>query len=107
MGKWNNLNCEQPTFFVCNYGEEITANTGCDVFDIDGFLTECSAEFPAAKSEIDEVHGSMMGMIADLEKAQNATSDAVDVLSAKVETEVARVDGESDATNAAISSLGT
>merc|ERR1712048_334604 len=80
---------------------------GCDVFDIDGFLTECSLEFPSAKSEIDEVYGSMVGMIADLEAAQNATSDAVDVLSAKVESEISRVDGESDATNAAVSALET
>merc|ERR1712207_36876 len=49
----------------------------------------------------------MKGMIAELEKAQNATSDAVDVLSAKVESEISRVDGESDATNAAVSALET
>merc|ERR1712154_366252 len=48
-----------------------------------------------------------MGMIADLEAAQNATSDAVDVLSAKVESEIARVDNEQQATNDAVSALDT
>jgi hypothetical protein len=83
------------------------ADTGCEVFDIDGFLTECSVEFPAAKREIDEVHGSAKGMIADLEAAQTATSGAVDVLSANVESEIARVDGEQQATNDAVSALDT
>merc|ERR1719439_30969 len=46
-------------------------------------------------------------MIAELEAAQNATSDAVDVLSAKVESEIARVDGEQQATNDAVTALDT
>jgi len=73
---------------------------GCSVFDIDGFLTDCSEEFPAAQKEIDEVHTAMKGEIARLETAQTA-------LSTKVDTEVARLDTELSDGSTATETLDT
>jgi len=73
---------------------------GCSVFDIDGFLTDCSEEFPAAQKEIDEVHTAMKEEIARLETAQTA-------LSTKVDTEVARLDTELSDGSTATETLDT
>lgn len=77
----------------------------CSVFDIDGFLTECSTEFPAVKTEIDGVSNAMKDEIAQIEAAINATNDAMDALEAKMVGEIARIDDENDATNNNISEL--
>merc|ERR1711997_1451046 len=73
---------------------------GCDVFDIDGFLTDCSAEFPAAQKELEEVHTAMKEEIARLEAAQNE-------LASKVDTEVARLDTELSDGSTATETLDT
>jgi len=85
----------------------VTPKDECDVFDIDGFLTECSVEFPTAKQEIQDVHGAMTEEIAKIEAAQTATNEAVATLNTKVEDEMARVDQEQATTNAAVTALTT
>lgn len=58
---------------------------GCDVFDIDGFLTDCSKQFPAAKAEVDKVESDLTGEIARVDAERAA-------LAGKLDTQVARLD---------------
>jgi len=97
------IECVENTYFNCKYGEgfgdgacvsRIEHYKNCDDFNIDGFLTECSADFPAeqealvavevrvstledsaaSSDSLAETHAAMEAVTADLSAYETATN---------------------------------